>query len=481
MPSRSSCAHGVRARVVHLAVAAVLSLLATSTESALAIPLARRASVPTTRVAPPPPELTLWVEYPVYGAPLAGMDDYFAALVSFVAERGIDRLIFRVQDPGSFTMYQPPASAGASPCSAPSAAYPHILDETTEGQNERDQCCIGACGKSGLWCDGYTAEGEPTQSTHQCSGGCGAVVPCGSGDLTGLFFTDLLLDAKFVSTGCEVYVVPWLNDENPWSFPDAKANNVVNAAEWIQLANEYSSQHGGRLISGLVYEQEDAGTWSDKTVALPALSQALAANLAAPSPAYANDASSDFKLASASQFDLDDGGTGVYIHEIFPQVYNLTSGSAPVRVDATSSSALLADPASYAPDFPDTIYTLCTTPASIAGACGFGSLIETMPPAGRAADVHYMFSTELAPKTVAGIANTHHDRGCTITGACDASDTVEACVGTINAFGSPGWSWNDLMAFFGIWGSLHGASQFAIFQFNMLPPSWDASGGGCSD
>ena len=354
--------------------------------------------------------LTLWCEYPAYGNG-NGLNDYFKILCNFIRARKINRVIFRVQDPKAFTIYK-------------------------IGTDPEDINC-------------------------------------------GMFFRKLLMSSQFQKADCEVYVLPWINNKNQWGYPFTASasglagnistekwdslNNIEKTVIWIQTANEYlKSQNCNLTINGIVYEQEGAGIWSDKRKALPSLKDALYKYLKAPSPQYSNDKNSKFKIASASQFNFDNAGTDVYIHETYPQFYNLTSGTDPIYIDATSAKTLINENICQ-PNFPNTIYT--------ANVNNLNELINRFiflkkpnPAIKRHENIHYMFSTELAHSLMYGHANKFHNRNMTITGATNT--------GTINAFGSPGYSWEKFTEFLKIFGKKYQTNNFAIFQFNMLPPSW---------
>ena len=84
-----------------------------------------------------------------------------------------------------------------------------------------------------------------------------------------------------------------------------------------------------------------------KKTAFPEFLKAMTKYLKTPTPKYLNDVSYLFKFTTSSQFNFDQQGTGLYIQELFPQMYNLTNGlnkgtaDNPIRVDTTSASAFL--------------------------------------------------------------------------------------------------------------------------------------------
>jgi hypothetical protein len=369
--------------------------------------------------------ITIWAEYPAYGTPLEGYVDYFNQLTAFVAKNKINRVIFRVQDPGNFPMYQ-------------------FVSKDKWGQSNVDS--------------------------------------------TGYFFKYLALNSDFVATGCEIYVLPWLSDHSTWGYPldDTMASTLSSAVSndewssmdnlqktvlWIQLANEYVAYYGGgTYINGVVYESEGAHGFP-KTTALPAFRTNLEKYLKTPSPAYADNASSAFKLTSASQnnFYTDDCGN-VFLHEIYPQYYNLTKGTDPIQVDATSAATLL-DAGNYTPLFPESIYTLnLHNKEKLVDT--FVELRKPNPALARPDNVHYMFSTELAPPSITTSSKTYDNpynyRQSTIIGKTGAT-------GSINAFGVQGWSWATFLEFAKAFGETYNTKNIAIFQFNMLPPEWSAT------
>jgi hypothetical protein len=198
----------------------------------------------------------LWCEYPEYSNTI---DDYFKTLNDFIKRRNITRLIFRVQDPANFEMYSFPSNT-ENICSTPSKKYPNILDNTKEGQKQRDQCCYDNCGgdygDTGVWC-------EMTSSTSGvCSGKCNRKIKCGTSEnLRGKFFDFMN------SLNIELYVVPWIKDNIGYPSPPTTLDtyisqldwnllsNIERAVKWIQMANEYSRNK----ITGVLFEPEGSG------------------------------------------------------------------------------------------------------------------------------------------------------------------------------------------------------------------------------
>lgn len=397
-------------------------------------------------------EISLWAEAPEWDSN-QGASDYFSELREFIKLRDIKRLMIRLEDPVANAVY-----------------------------------FIG-----------------PTQTPS-----------------TQTLIDGLLLHEDFMATGCQVYVIPWLFQKIPpytdptkdswdkinYPYPppnlpsyvdqqtwDQIPNNLQRAALWVQLANEYvqSQNPTGMKISGIVYESEGAGYWSDKTKALPEYESALQKYLRAPSPAYSNDADSAFVLSSADQFDFDTAGTGVYLQQIYPQMYNLTRGDF---VDATSTQELIGK---SIPLFPETLYTLCKTSSGAPdpscmvtgpGDSAFDGFKELNNPPILAAvdnrpdDVNYMFSAEQAPSSVFGIPNSYRWRNTSIV---HPKENTDLDTGTINAFGVENWKdWSDFYAFLQVFSDDYFNSndpgekantfaRFGLFQFNLLPETWGQS------
>jgi hypothetical protein len=390
----------------------------------------------------------LWCEYPEYSNTI---DDYFKTLNDFIKRRNITRLIFRVQDPANFEMYSFPSNT-ENICSTPSKKYPNILDNTKEGQKQRDQCCYDNCGgdygDTGVWC-------EMTSSTSGvCSGKCNRKIKCGTSEnLRGKFFDFMN------SLNIELYVVPWIKDNIGYPSPPTTLDtyisqldwnllsNIERAVKWIQMANEYSRNK----ITGVLFEPEGSGY--DTPDAL----QQFDASLKKYITGYKTDNTTTFKLA-ATLYSFNN--LPVYVHEIYPEMYNLTRGNNPIEIDATSDENIIRK-GNYTPIFPETAYTICnrtTTPAD----CMINKMKQfknEFPE--RQEDIYPMFSTEIAPPIIANIKNIYY-KSPTITGTDNT--------GTINAFSL--WEWSDFEAFLDKIISSYDVGGIAIFQMNMISNSW---------
>jgi hypothetical protein len=393
------------------------------------------------------PHRVLWCEYPEYST---NIDDYFKTLNDFIKRRNITRLIFRFQDPANFEMYAYPDDT-ESICSKPSNKYPNILDDTEEGQKQRDQCCFDNCGgdygDTGVWCE------MSSKTSGTCSGKCNKKLKCGQAEqLRGKFFEFMR------SLNIELYLVPWIRDNigfpNPPDTLDTitetewnMLSNIERSIKWIEMANRYVSDK----ITGVVFEPEGSGFSTPD--ALQQFDNALRKYIKGYRPVD----STTFKL-TATIYSFSN--LPVYVHEIYPEMYNLTRNTDPIEVDATSDDTLLRK-GNYTPKFPETAYTLCKkdkTPAD----CMLDKMKQFHKTfTERSENVFPMFSTEIAPSELAGISNPYNKQP-TITGTTNT--------GTINAFSL--WEWNDFNDFLNKIISEYKVGGVAIFQMNMISKDW---------
>jgi len=391
--------------------------------------------------------LSLWVEAPGWDSKTGSAADYWTNLVSFITNHPtIKRVMIRLQDPVSDPVYYfPGASVGGNPV-----------------------------GKGTTLIDG------------------------------------LLLNQEFANTKAEVYVIPWLPDADAMSYPqppsnlgvtesawNALPNNIQKSAQWIALINQYVSGQSptGVLVTGLVYESESAGEWSDKTKALPEFSSALTQFLSTGPVIYENTLQSGFVISSASQFDFD-SGTDVILQKIFPQMYNLTKQvkeSTTYYVDAAASGASGTN--TFLPNFPDSLYTRCqsggvgdaTCMVSSSGNDLHGFMLLKGPSEGpfndkqTTNDVNLMFSGEQAPGPVS--TNPYYWHTATLAYP-EPSATPNPLTGLINAFGTSYWKeWATMSRFFETLTETYftqpataGAfPNLALFQYNLLPITWNQS------
>jgi len=388
----------------------------------------------------------LWCEYPEYSGT---MDEYFNVLNDFIKRRNITRLIFRVQDPSNFEMYAFPDNTDTV-CSTPSPKYPNILEDTKEGQKQRDQCCYDNCGgdygDTGVWCE--------MTSSGVCSGKCNRKLKCGKTEhLRGKFFDYMR------SLLIELYIVPWIRDNIGYPSPPTSLqsyisqldwnmlSNIERAVKWIEMANEYT----GNKITGLVFEPEGSGYDTPTAV------QQFDASLKKYISGYTNDTTSSFKL-TATLYSFNN--LPVYVHEIYPEMYNLTRGNNPLEVDATSDEQIIQK-GDYIPLFPETAYTICNK-TDLPADCMLNKMRQfknAFPE--RTEDIYPLFSTEIAPSEVANIKNIYH-KTPTITGTDNT--------GTINAFSI--WEWDDFDAFLNKVLTEYEVGGVAIFQMNMISKDW---------
>lgn len=395
----------------------------------------------------------LWCEYPEMDGSLS---NYFKGLKVFIQKAGITRIIFRFQDPKVFDIYQFNSSGSIDVCTKPSDEFPNILDETAEGQNQRNACCVKYCdgdyGEVGVWCDGYDGEGKPVGGSRKCSSKCGKAIKCGLNEETAGAFIEFIRDV-----GIEVYIVPWVASEVGYPNPPKSLKSYITETQWtildtfqrvvkwVQMVNEYL---GEMAITGIVFEPEGSGY--DTADALMRLDKALSLDI----EGYKGDRTSKFKLG-VTKFSFD---APVYLHEIYPEMYNLTrENGGMVEVDATADRDLL-ESGKYTPKFPETAYTECinNTECVISRLRRFKGDFND-----RTGLIIPLFSTEVAPKVLYGMNNKYYNAP-TITGTMNT--------GTINAFGV--WKWDAFNEFMDSVAANYKLDGVGIFQYNMVPSQW---------
>lgn len=405
--------------------------------------------VPFVPLVPTQFGITLWCEAPLVGGAVT-QEEYWSRLVSFVANKPVERVIIRLEDAASSDNY-------------------YITTDTSS----------------------YT---DPN-STY------------------GRLVNSFLLDPTIMSSGIDIWVLPvmiqqaWISPLDgsftPTTNPDftslytAQILNSQQVVVWVQQANELIENvaAGGNAtyINGICFEDESNHPGTTAELVCQGFQTGFGTYLTSPTPAWLANPFSTFFLAYSkappvnynSDAVFDQGFTGVFIHKLVPQYYNLTrTVITDTRVDAYELGASITNPS---PVYPSTIYTLSTD--STNGSTGNSSKLvlefyrdwlDYMPVIPfqefRKSDVIPMFSCEVS--NVAYPTNSFNRGGTTITG-------IEG-TGLINAFGaqatdgSPLWSWDQFYRFAkefaAIFSNVNGDEQSAqsigLFQFNLIPNSW---------
>lgn len=407
--------------------------------------------------------LGLWCEYPEMKG--MNMDTYFTTLLNFINKHNITKLVFRVMNPCVFTIYNLKSGSFFKymkqlPSSVKLWMLPYIANDGHWTSDWNIPSVTKTSSPNAIINSSTTS--STTSFCCSCQSGC-----CTSKSQ---------MQQINCSCSCDFSKVMY----------------------WISQASLQIP------IEGIVYEPEGScltgNTNSKLTEALKILSSEKVK--------YSNLTNLKFGWTGAWTAKPENGWD-----ETFPQWYNLTKKTTMnTLVDAYSGNwnTKMLPPS---PEFPNTIYGKCLTKttyqkntpqdvlnkmlsiaptntiynnyrygktyyinssSNILNAVSQQTLIT-----GTYTNANYnaMFSVESGPNNLT--SDTLHSncwyntkKAKTITGLTYDNYPKKNGLGTINAFGSFDWTFNDFYQFITLFSQKYNVNDIMIFQFNYIPSSW---------